>query len=435
MQYNAVDMDKYRCTLLVLWVLLFSACVPANVTSTPDTMTPVPSVQTLSATPTESSQTAGKILRLWLAPAFDPDNGSPAGDLFRERLDAFKTNHSGVEVEIRIKDETGVGGLYQSLATAMVAAPSVLPDIISLNPETLQAAAIEDLITPLDAFLDAPASPAWYDYTVSTTRIEGSFYGRPIASETEILAYRTFLFQTPPMTWSDVLAGPDAFLFPANDTAARFSLAQYLALGGTLVDDAGDPAIDPIVLTEVLTFYNTAWSSGILSPTALQYASADETWEALVSERATSAVAPLREFLLGSDLRTYSAVPLPTQTEPGAGFATTWSLAIVNNDPERQELAAQMIDWLTEPEFLGPWTHALGMLPPTTLALSQWPEGPETSLASSLVTIVQPELPAETLALFGPAIHEAITAVIRDGVKPSNAAVSAAQSITNGQSD
>ncbi len=435
MQYNAVDMNNLRCTFLVIWALLFSACVPAEETSRPELMTPPPSEEVLTATPTESSQPADKILRLWLAPAFDPDDGSSAGMLLRERLDAFENNHSGVEVEIRIKEESGVGGLYQSLASATVAAPSVIPDIVSLNPESLQAAAIDDLISPLEPFLEAPTSPAWYDHTVSIARIEGSFYGRPIASETEILAYRTFLFQTPPMTWSNILAGPESFLFPANDPEASFSLAQYLALGGSLVDDVGNPALDPIVLTEVLTFYDSAWNSDILSTTALQYANATETWEALIAERATSAVAPLSEFLLESDLRVYSAVPLPTQTEPGAGFAKTWSLAIVNNDTDHQELAAQMIDWLTEPEFLGPWTHALGMLPPTNLALSQWPEGPETSLASSLVTIMRPELPAETITVFGPPIHDAITAVIRDGVKPSNAAVSTAQSVSSDQTE
>jgi ABC-type glycerol-3-phosphate transport system substrate-binding protein len=435
MQYNAVDMSKLHRTFLVISVLLVSACVPAEETNGPELMTPAPSEQIRTATPTESPQPADNVLRLWLAPAFDPDDGSPAGMLLRQRLDLFESSHSGVEVEIRIKEETGVGGLYQSLATAMVAAPSVTPDIISLNPESLRAAAIDGLILPLETFLEAPASPAWYDHTVSIARIEGNFYGRPIASETEILAYRTFLFQTPPMTWSNILAGPESFLFPANDPAASFSLAQYLALDGSLVDDAGDPALDPIVLTEVLTFYDSAWNSDILSTAALQYASATETWQALVAERATSAVAPLDEFLLESDLRVLSAVPLPTQTEPGIGFAKTWSLAIVDNDSDHQELAAQMIDWLTDPEFLGPWTHALGMLPPTNLALSQWPEGPETSLASSLVTIMRPELPPETLAVFGPPIRDAIVAVIRDGVKPSNAAVSVAQSIASGQTE
>jgi len=435
MQYNAVDMKKLGSTFLVIWVLLISACVPGKETSGPELITPTPSEQIRTTTPTESSQPADNILRLWLAPAFDPDDGSPAGMLLRERLDAFKNSHSGVEVEIRIKEESGIGGLYQSLETATVAAPSVVPDLISLNPESLKTAALDGLIVPLEPLLETPTSPAWYDHTVTIARIEGNFYGRPIASETEILAYRTFLFQTPPMTWSNILAGPESFLFPANDPEASFSLAQYLALGGSLVDDAGDPALDPIVLTEVLTFYDSAWNSNILSKVALQYANAAETWEALVAERATSAVAPLDEFLLESDLRVYSAVPLPTQTEPGTGFAKTWSLAIVNNDTDHQELAAQMIDWLTEPEFLGPWTHALGMLPPTNLALSQWPEGPETSLASSLVTIMRPELPADTVAVFGPPIRDAITAVIRDGVKPSNAAVSAAQSVASGQSE
>jgi ABC-type glycerol-3-phosphate transport system substrate-binding protein len=388
-----------------------------------------------TATPTESSQTADQILHIWLAPAFDPDNGSQAGELLQERLADFTNRHPGVEIEIRIKAESGVGGLYQSLAAASIAAPSVLPDIIALNPDALQMAASEELIVPLEQYLEAPSSPAWYDHTISISRFEGTMFGQPFASDTVILAYRTFRFQTPPLTWSDILAGPDSFLFPANDPQAKFTLAQYLALGGSLIDESGSPQIDPIVLTEVLSFYSSAKSSDILSTSALQYTSPAETWQALESERATSAAAPLSEFLVESDLRVYSAVPVPTQSAPGTGLAKTWSWAIVNNDPDHQVLAAELIDWLIKPEFLGPWTHALGMLPPTTLALSQWPEGPETSLASSLVTIVQPDIAAGTVDVVGTAIYKAVTAVIRDGVKPSNAAFNAAQSITSSETE
>jgi len=431
MQYNALDMNKRCRTSLVLCVLLLSACIPANETNGPATPTSTPSGEIQTATLTESSQAADQILYIWLAPAFDPDNGSQAGELLQERLADFANRNPGVEIEVRIKAESGAGGLYQSLAAASITAPSVLPDIIALNPVALQRAASEELIVPLEQYLEAPSSPAWYDHTISISRVEGTMFGQPFASDTIILAYRTFLFQTSPLTWSEILAGPDSFLFPANDPQAKFTLAQYLALGGSLVDESGNPQIDPIVLTEILSFYSSAKSSNILSTAALQYSSATETWQALGSERATSAAAPLSEFLVESDLRTYSAVPVPTQSEPGTGLAKTWSWAIVNNDPDQQELAAELIDWLTQPEFLGPWTHALGMLPPTTLALSQWPEGPETSLASSLVTIVQPDITAEMFEIVGTAIHHAVIAVIRDGVKPSNAAVDAAQSITS----
>ncbi len=435
MQYNAWDMNKRCCTPLVLCVLLFSACIPANETNGPATPTSTPSGVMQTTTPTESSQAADRNLHIWLAPAFDPDNGSQAGELLQERLADFANRHPGVEIEVRIKAESGVGGLYQSLATASITAPSVLPDIIALNPDMLQTAASEELIVPLEQYLQAPSSPAWYDHTISISRLDGTLFGQPFASDTVILAYRTFRFHTPPLTWSEILAGPDSFLFPANDPQAKFTLAQYLALGGSLIDEAGNPQIDPIVLTEILSFYSSAKSSEILSAAALQYTSPTETWQALVSERATSATAPLSEFLVESDLRVFSAVPVPTQSEPGTGLAETWSWAIVNNDFDHQTLAAELIDWLTQPEFLGPWTHALGMLPPTTLALSQWPEGPETSLASSLVTIVQPDIAAETLDVVGTAIHQAVIAVIRDGVKPSNAAVDAAQSITSSDTE
>ena len=434
MQYNAVHMRRLCCTLLLVFGLL-SACTPAGQTVTPVAVTQIPNQQTPTTEVTDSSPQSVVELHLWLAPEFDPENESPAGSMLQERLTTFEASHPGVSISVRIKEETGVGGLLQSLESASIAAPGVLPDVISLSPDALQAAAVSELLIPLDGLLETPSSPAWYDHTIAPSRIDGSSFGQPFASETEILAYRTFLFSTPPLTWSEVLAGPEPFLFPAGDPQATFTLAQYLALGGELQNDEGEPALDPITLTEVLSFYSSLQNSGTLSIATLQYVAAAETWDALLSERATSALAPLSALLLESDLRIYSAVPLPNQSEPGFGFSKTWSWAIVSDDPDQQNLATVLIEWLTRPQFIGPWTHALGMLPTTAQAMEQWPEGPETSLANGLITVMQPHPTSATLSLFGPPIREAVDAVIREGVTPSNAALDAAQSINAEQAE
>lgn len=434
MQYNAVHMRRMCCTLLVI-VSLLSACTPAGQTVTPVAVTQIPNQGTPTTVVTESSPPSERELHLWLTPTFDPEIDSQAGSMLQERFTTFEASHPGVSISVRIKEETGLGGLFHSLESANIAAPGVLPDVISMSPDALQAAAVSELIIPLDALLETPSSPAWYDHTIAPSRLDGSSFGQPFASETEVLAYRTFLFSTPPLTWSEVLAGPEPFLFPAGDPQATFTLAQYLALGGELQNEAGEPALDPITLTEVLSFYSSLQNSGTLSIATLQYVAAAETWDALVSERATSALAPLSAVLLESDLRIYSAVPLPNQSESGIGFSKTWSWAIVSDDPDQQKLAAELIEWVTRPQFLGPWTHALGMLPTTAQAMELWPEGPETSLANGLVTVMQPHPTSATLSLFGPPIMAAVDAVIRDGVTPSNAALDAAQSINADQTE
>ncbi len=140
------------------------------------------------------------------------------------------------------------------------------------------------------------------------------------------------------------------------------------------------------------------------------------------SDQVSSATAPLSLFLTEGNFEAIAAAPLPTRTQPGVSPTENWSWAIVTADPVRQSLAAELITWLTEPEFLGPWTHALGMLPPTTSALALWPEGAEAALVSSLVSVAQPRPTAEELATFGPILHTAVEAVVLNGVPPAEAA-------------
>ncbi|NIS81823.1 MAG: extracellular solute-binding protein [Anaerolineales bacterium] len=422
-------MRKLYSPALFCCLILFSACIAPGPAVTPDDATLPPSQKTPTSAISTEVPSEPNNLTLWVAPAFAPDSDDLAGTLLQQRLTAFEEANPGINVDVRLKEKSGPGSLLNSLSATSIAAPAVLPDIISLDPDSLNTATLKELLVPLEGLVQAPEAPAWYDHAISASLVNGSFFAVPFASDTEVLAYRPFLFSTPPLTWSDVLNGPAPFLFPAGDPDAIFTLAQYLALDGSLFDDTGRPTLDPTILADVLTFYGSAFSSGVLPPSALRHETADETWPVLLAEGATSAVSPLSVYLAESDSRSLSAVPLPTRSDPGVGFAETWSWAIVARDPSRQELASRLIEWLSEPEFLGSWTYALGMLPATAPALAQWPEGPEVALASSLVTIVQPAPSAEVRVTFGPPLLGAVEAIIGGGATPSSAALTASQAL------
>ena len=370
-------------------------------------------------------------ITIWVTPTFAPDLTTLAGTLLAERLTAFKQANPGISVSLRLKDESGPGGLLETLTAASNAAPAALPDLVALNPTALNSASLKELLSPLDGLVAEPEAPEWYDHALSTTRTPGGFLGLPFASEAEVLAYRTAEYLTTPLTWSDILTMPAPFIFPAGDESAAFTISQYLALDGPLYDEDGLPTPDPAILAEVLAFYNSAYTSEVLPSSARQYVSAAETWNALQAEEAASVVAPLSDFIAIGGSDAIAAAPLPTRSEPGVCPTKTWSWAIVTQDPARHELAGQLITWLTQPEFLGPWTYALGMLPPTTSALAQWPTGAHSSLAYNLVTVARPQPSAEVLATFGPSFHTAIEAVLDGIVTPSSAALDAVQAIQN----
>jgi len=415
--------------LFALNVLLFTSCSPPAVQSTPST--PSVYVETATRTPQmlQPSPTPKRSLTIWLTPTFAPDPSTPAGSLLEERLIAFQQTNPGISVIVRLKEERGPGGLLETLLAAHNVAPSVLPDVIAIDPIALNSAALKGLLIPLDGLVTQPNSPEWYDHALSTTYDFGSFFGLPFASDAEVLAYKTDRYPEAPSSWSDLLTSSATFIFPAGDPNAAFTLFQYMALDGPLYDGNGMPTLDPVLLNDLLTFYHSAHVSGVLPTSIFQHLSPTDTWDSMKSDQVSSAVAPLSSIMAEGNPETITAVPLPARTQPGISPTETWSWAIVTPDPVRQSLASELITWLTQPDFLGPWTYALGMLPPTTSSLALWPEGAEAALVSSLVTVTQPRPTAEELATFGPILHMAVEAVVLGGVTPTEAARNALEEL------
>jgi hypothetical protein len=84
---------------------------------------------------------------------------------------------------------------------------------------------------------------------------------------------------------------------------------------------------------------------------------------------------------------------------------------------------------LSEPDFLGPWTHALGSLPPNTAALEMWPSDPSTTLVRQLVNVTRPMPPRALTETVGPALRKAVDAVLSGALTPQTAALQASTEV------
>lgn len=395
------------------------------------TETPVSATATVlpEIAPTESSTTQTETILLWLAPALDPE--TQAGQLLAARLAAFESQHPNVRIRVRVKSVGGSGGLFDTLAAASVAAPAAVPDLLTLPPDDLQLAAASALILPLPESLVQSEDPAWYDYALPPSRYEGLFYGLPFASEVEILGYRIDLYPEPPRSWEALLAEPRTLLFPAADPRARFILAMYKGFGGNLTDENGQPWLDVNVLEQVLNVLASARSSSVLPLAARQYTSPLETWTELKANRSASAMAPMADFLRESDPESMAAVALPTEESQGIGLAHTWSWAMTPGDPSREALMVELLAWLSDPLFTGSLTHALGYLPTSQEALATWPDDVNAALASSLVTVTQPEPEKSLRDAITPALLAAIEAVLGAAEEAALAAQEATNLVNN----
>jgi ABC-type glycerol-3-phosphate transport system substrate-binding protein len=121
---------------------------------------------------------------------------------------------------------------------------------------------------------------------------------------------------------------------------------------------------------------------------------------------------------------------IPTQSEPAFTLSSTWTWAVVTTDPDRQSLVLELIDWLNQPEFVGPWTRALNLIPPDSNALDQWPDDSQTELVEQIALASVPYPGPEELATFGPALFSAVQAVIASDLPPATAVEEALQLLT-----
>ena len=122
-----------RFLSLAISLFLLAGC--ANITSllsTPEPATLPASTLTATATSTPSptpTVTPGgpRVLRIWVPPQFDPAGETPAGTLLQKRLDEFMARRPGLQIEVRVKAESGPASLLNSLTATQAAAPSIMP--------------------------------------------------------------------------------------------------------------------------------------------------------------------------------------------------------------------------------------------------------------------------------------------------------------------
>lgn len=414
--------------------ILLAACLGACASPASDLPTPtltqvIPSTDatTIPAAPTPGMP--GRALSLWVPPRFSPDGPDEAAALLAERLLEFEASHLGVRIEVRVKAQTGSASLMVALAAAQQAAPSVLPDLVALDETDLATAHASGMITTWEEIGTTPETWNWITAVADGARSNEVLIGLPFAAQADAFAFRAVAYPTPPRSWADTLTGSGSFLFPAGDPWSEFTLAQYLSAGGTLRDAQGDPALDAQSLQDVLEFYSAARSGGLLPLSSRQHEDSSTTIEALTSGQVGAAVVPFDRLAELEALEIEVMGPWPSRDGSGTCFVNPWSWAVVDRPSGLDPLAIELATWLARPEFAGPWTRALNLLPATSSALALWPDDELRLLAETMASTCLPLPSPDDLDLFGPALRDATGSTLTGELTPEEAAAAAAAAI------
>jgi multiple sugar transport system substrate-binding protein len=388
-----------------------------------------PSMLTATEMVTPSAEAVpegGTVLNVWVPPQFDPNAGTPAGEMFKARLLAFEDEHPGTQIKVRVKALDGPGGLLDSLVTASAAAPGALPDLVALSRPLLEKAALRGLVYSYDGLSTVLNQEDWYGYARDLAYLQQSTFGLPFAGDALVLVYQPQEEIEPPRTWNRVLEYPGALAFAASDPAALFTLAQYQSAGGKIQDEQGRPTLDAAILSEVLNIYTNALQAGRVSDRLAQFSTQEQVWNAFQEEQYTMAVTWASLPLIGKDT---DAILIPTPDGISYTLATGWAWAIASPQSQNRDLSAALAEYLVESDFLAQWSEAGGFLPPRAGALELWGEELPRSLVSDLSTSAQLIPPGDIISSLGPALQQSVLQVLRQEKTPTEAAQEAVNSL------
>ncbi len=379
---------------------LLATPTPASVPQA--TSTPQPII-TQPASPASEA----RILRVWLPLQFDPAAETTSANLLKQRLGDFESEHPGLEIEVRIKAEGSEANLLNSLSVTSMAAPTALPDLIALSRPALEAAALKGLLHPIDGLSTALDDPNWYGYARQLAHIQNTGYGLPFAGDALILAHRSDFEEI--NSWKEILASENSLAFAGGDPQALVLLSLYVSAGGELVDAQGKPALDQDILTRVLTLIADGVSAKVFPASSANLISGQQAFDEYHSGRANMAVIWASDYRAPKD---GFMLPLPGLDETPVSFATGWVWALAGSNPENQQLAVELADYLVTDDFIGNWTRATGYLPTRPSSVG---EG-EATIVPILET-AQPIPSNDVLLAVGPLMQEALARVL-NGEQP-----------------
>lgn len=433
---------KWSWLPLVVVLLLFSiaallaGCDLAQVqpTSTPavPTDTPPPARPTNAATGETPPVPSVITLTMWTTEAFSPTQTVTQGRVLAQQVAAFEASRPDVRIQFVLKKPYGKGGILDYLLTTSAVVPELLPDLVIMDVDELDAAVEGGLAQPLDDLIPPDLVGDLYAFARQAGSFDGRLYGLQYWADLDHLVYNTGRMTVHPSSWPGVLSNPGPYLFPAGGQAGLVNddfLIQYLAVRG--LPGEGEPFLDEGSLAAVLQFYQDGTSQGIFPPEILELQSTDDSWRDYLDGNAALSHVSTHGYLMERDLALNSAAaPIPAINGPGASIGRGWAIALVTSDPARQSLAAEFLSQLMSPETSAAWNQAANYAPTRQAALALWDQTDGyTRFLQQLLTAAQPRPALTNYTQVAAALQEAVEDVLSGAAAPEEAAAEAVEKV------
>lgn len=374
-----------------LLLLTMAACDFAGNVEQAGSLTPTAVSPEADATPAPASGVAGStvltstedsaappILKIWI-PADPPGLADEDADIFVSKLGAFANSPAEVETIVQEKALSGPGGILSYLRTGRGIADSALPDLVILPADQLPIAAADELVYPLEEFVDRErVLQQLYPAAVEMGQVDGELMGYPFAlTNLTHLAYDpTVITQTVPLRWTEFVSTTNpSFAFPASGSseAATLAFQLYQSLGGELSSESGQPAFMLGPLTNALGLLQSArLEHDFVTVDSLNLSTYHQAWESFRNGSATLLLTTVEAYW-----QHRSVEPLPTfQPVPGLDTSLTplvdgWVVVLTATEP-RRPLAADFLQTIVSTPNVAEWSANQALLPANQEALALW---------------------------------------------------------------
>ena len=399
---------ELRVSYFVISILLVGCSSLAPFLSPPTAVPAQTATSTPQPTPTSTAPAIDqpRLLRVWLPPQFDPNTGTPSAELLKQRLQNFESTHSGIQIEVRIKDDADI---LNALSVTANAAPGAMPDLIALSHSNMQTAASAGYLHPLEGLTTILQDPDWYVVAREFGHVQNTEFGLPFACDALLAVYRPAVFESMPAGWNDVFSSGSYIAFPVADPEAFFSLALYLSDGSRFVDDQGVATLNEETLIKVLSFYKSSLDTETTPPAIRDYQT-----DAQVLQYYRDGKADLAIVWASSDIDTKSGqyMPVPGLNDVPYSFADGWVWALAGPNVENQPLAVELAAHLVESGFMSEWTSASGYLPTRPQALAGWGDEELRESVNGVLQSAHPLPSGEVLSVVSPLLREALRRVM-----------------------
>ncbi len=404
-----------RHQILVFVLLLIGGLFIVSGSSTAQSDSATETAQSTVAAPT-SSPTPTPLLTnmvLWWPDALWPATNGDAAEILAGQISDFQASQGNVEVELRLKKVTGLGGILSTLRAASPVAPGALPDLTLMRREDLLAAADSGLIHPLEGEISTAILGDLYPTALALGQINGELYGLPYLVEVQHMAYRPMENLPPSSSFADILANQIRFALPAAQTEQinNLLLNQYIDAGGQLPGATG--GIDVDALRRTLQFYQDAVDQKLIDPGVLNYTSPSDYEDALLAGDIDAGVISSTGFLqLLQSGQNLNFGPVPTYTGSTLGEIDGWMWVMTTSSADRQALAARFLNYILNATRQGDYSRSIQMIPSQRTAFHTWDESSYTAFVRELLDSSLLPITDEEGGTVARAIQNALVAVL-----------------------